>query len=59
MKKEQFEQHRKNFLKVRDILKAKKNYFALNCAYRKPFKWYGLYSINEAVSFLIQEAETC
>ena len=50
------EQHTKAFLEVRDILQSIGEMFALARAYKKPYKWYGERTTQEAVDILIAEA---
>lgn len=50
------EQHTKAFLEVRDILENMGEMFALARAYKKPYKWYGEHTTQEAVNILIAEA---
>lgn len=50
-----FEEHKKAFLEIKDILTEKKEYFALAKAFKKPFKWYGKHSKNEALEILRAE----
>ena len=50
------EQHKKAFLEVRDILQIKGEMFALARAYKKPYKWFGEHTTQEAVDILIDEA---
>lgn len=50
------EQHTKMFLEVRDILQSMGEMFALARAYKKPYKWYGEHTTQEAVEILIAEA---
>lgn len=57
MKKREYEEHRKAFLQVREILTDMNENFALTRAFKKPVKWYGQHSIDEAVSLLIAETD--
>lgn len=50
------EQYKKAFLEVRDILQSMGEMFALARAYKKPYKWYGERTTQEAVDILIAEA---
>lgn len=50
------EQHQKAFLQVRDTLQNMGEMFALARAYKKPFRWYGEHTKEEAVNILIAEA---
>ena len=50
------EQHTKTFLQVRDTLQNMGEMFALARAYKKPFRWYGEHTTEEAVNILIAEA---
>ena len=50
------EQHKQAFLEVRDILQSIGDMFALARAYKKPYKWYGEHTTQEAVNILIAEA---
>ena len=50
------EQHTKAFLEVRDALESIGEMFALARAYKKPYKWYGEHTTQEAVDILIEEA---
>ena len=50
------EQHTKAFLEVRDTLESMGEMFALARAYKKPYKWYGEHTTQEAVNILIAEA---
>lgn len=54
-KKEQFERNKQNFLKVRDYLLENQEDFALAKAYKKPWKWYGEHTLNEAIEILRAE----
>ena len=47
----------KQFLKVRKILTDNKEYFALNKAYKKPWKWYREHTTQEAIEILRTEAK--
>lgn len=51
-----FEKHFNNFLEVRDILKLNHMNLAVARAFKKPFKWYGQHSIQDAVDILIAES---
>ena len=51
-----YEAHRKSFLEVRDTLQNMGEMFALARAYKKPFRWYGEHTTEEAVNILIAEA---
>ena len=50
------DQHTKAFLEVRDELESMGEMFALARAYKKPYKWYGEHTTQEAVNILIEEA---
>lgn len=52
-----YEGHMRNFLKVREFLRASGEYSALALAFKKPLKWYGKHSLLEAVQLLKQESE--
>lgn len=56
MKKSEYEMHYSNFLKVREILHKNNELFALSKGFKKPIKWYGQHSIEEAVEILRSEA---
>lgn len=56
MKKIEYEDHRNKFLEVREVLQAQHDDFALVKAYQKPLKWYGKYTVKEAVKILQAEA---
>ena len=58
MEKSRYEEHNKAFLQVREILIKKNKRFALQKAFKKPVKWYGEHSIDEAVALLIAETES-
>lgn len=51
-----FEEHKKAFLEIKGILEENKEYFALAKAFKKPFKWYGKHSKDEAIEILRAEA---
>lgn len=52
MKKSEYENHVNKFLKVMEILQSQNDSFTLAKAFKKPFKWYGQYTVNEAVEIL-------
>ncbi len=56
MKKERFEQHKNAFLQVRDYFTKTGENFALAKAYKKPWKWYGERTTQEAIKILRAEA---
>lgn len=56
-KKEQFEQHKERFLQIRDYFTRTGEYFALAKAYKKPWKWYGERTKQEAIEILRAEAK--
>lgn len=56
MKKSEYIEHVNNFLKVMEILRSQNNSFALARAFKKPMKWYGQYTVQEAVEILQAEA---
>lgn len=56
MKKIEYEDHRNKFLQARNILQSQHNGVALAKAYHKPLKWYGKYTVEEAVKILQTEA---
>ena len=47
----------KQFLKVRKILTDNEEYFTLNKAYKKPWKWYREHTTQEAIEILRTEAK--
>lgn len=57
MKKSKYEEHKRAFLQVREILINMNENFALAKAFKKPVKWYGEHSVEEAVTLLISETE--
>lgn len=56
MKKEQYENHKKTFLEIRDLFLQNQENFALARAYKKPRKWYGEHTTEEAIEILRKEA---
>lgn len=52
-----YKEHMRNFLKVREFLRASGENFALAMAFHKPVKWYGEHSQAEAVKLLREESE--
>lgn len=56
MKKSEYEEHFKAFLKVRDTLAERKETWALVRCYHKPVKFYGEHSLEEAIKILKAEA---
>lgn len=52
MKKSEYGDHVNKFMKVMEILQSQNDSFALAKAFKKPFKWYGQYTIQEAVEVL-------
>lgn len=52
-----YEEHMRNFLKVREFLRASGENSALAMAFHKPIKWYGEHSQIEAVKLLREESE--
>lgn len=50
------EEHTKAFLEVRDELLKNGEDFALAKAFKKPFKWYGEHTKQEAIEILRAEA---
>lgn len=55
-KKEQYENHRKTFLEIRDLFLQNHENFALAKAFHKPMKFYGEHTKNECVEILRKEA---
>ena len=55
-KKEQYENHRKTFLEIRDLFLQNHENFALAKAFHKPMKFYGGHTKNECVEILRKEA---
>lgn len=55
MGKLEYEEHRSIFLQVKEILQSQHDYFALTKAFKKPYKWYGEHTVNEAVEILKAE----
>lgn len=52
-----YEEHMRNFLKVREFLRASGENSVLAMAFHKPIKWYGEHSQMEAVKLLREESE--
>lgn len=52
-----YKEHMRNFLKVREFLRASGENSALAMAFHKPIKWYGEHSQIEAVKLLREESE--
>ena len=52
-----YEEHIRNFLKVREFLRASGENSAFAMAFHKPVKWYGEHSQMEAVKLLREESE--
>ena len=50
-----YEEHMRNFLKVREFLRASGENSALAMAFHKPVKWYGEHSQMEAVKLLRED----
>lgn len=52
MRKEKYKKHYNNFLKVRDKLKEQRDFSSLAKAFKKPLKFYGNHTIQEAIKIL-------
>lgn len=52
-----YEQSVKNFIKVRDLLDNSENMAAFRLCWKKPYKFYGEHSVNEAIEILREEAK--
>lgn len=55
-KKEQYENHKRVFLEIRDLFLQNHENFALAKAFHKPVKFYGEHTKNEYIEILRKEA---